>query len=157
VEVLELVGCVVVGMLGVEEMDELDEVLAGLDVEVGAELDVLERTEVERVVELDDEVDTELVEELEEGRLDVEEVVELDGELERLERLELEELVELDEVLGRLELEEDEGALVEIELLDEKLDEEEAVLKTEPLELETDTAVKLYIVNRDEPPHCLNY
>jgi hypothetical protein len=55
---------------------------------------------------------------------------------------------------------EDEGALVEIELLDEELDEEEEEeeeLRTELLELETDTAVKLYIVNRDEPPHCLNY
>jgi hypothetical protein len=76
---------------------------------------------------------------------------------EELERLELEELVELGEVLGRLELEEDEGALVEVEILDEELDEEEEVLRTELLELETDTAVRLYIVNRDEPPHCFNY
>jgi hypothetical protein len=126
VEVLELVRIVVVGMLVVKRMDELDEVLAGLDV-------------LERVGELDDEVDVEIVEELEGGRLDVEEVVELDDEL------------------GRLEVEDDEGALVEIELLDEELDEEEEVLRTELLELETDTAVKLYIVSRDEPPHCFNY
>jgi hypothetical protein len=139
-EVLELVGSVAVGMLVVEGLDELDDVLAGLDVDVGAELDGLEMVEVERVVELDDEVDVELVEELEEGRLDVEEVVELDA------------------ALGRLELEEDEGTLVEIELLDEELDgeEEEEVLKTELLELETATAVRLYIVNRDEPPHWFN-
>ena len=83
-------------------------------------------------------MDVELVEELEEGRLDDEEVV------------------ELDDVLGRLKVEEDEGAIVEIELLDEELDEEE-VLRTGLLELETDMAVKLYIVNRDEPPHCFNH
>ena len=107
VEVLELVGTVLVDMLVVEGTDEVDEALAGLDVEAGAELDVLDMVEVESVVELADEMDVELVDELEEGRPGVE------------------ELVELGVALGRLELEEDEDMLDEIELLDEEVDEEE--------------------------------
>jgi hypothetical protein len=185
VEVLELVGWVVVGILVVEEMDgldKLDEVLVGrrLDAEGVVELleEVLVRMDVERVVELPDEV---LV------RMDVERVVELlDEVLGRLgfelgAGLDVEGSVELlDEVLGRLELEEDGGALVPTELLDEvleggweetevddeypeitldaiMLDEEEELLRTELLELDPATAVRLYIVNRDEPPNCLNY